>query len=92
MAFVAYNPGVSGSGTGVPSGTEAYNANISLPSYRMTFIDIKGITSGDLQVLYSPAVNTSGISKPFSGWLTYTGGGGGGARPTTGMIYPRREC
>jgi len=91
MAFVTYNPGVSGSGTEVPSGTEAYNANISLPSYRMAFIHPEEIVPGSLQVLYSPAVDTSGISKPFSGWLTYAGGGGG-ARPTTGMIYPRREC
>lgn len=91
MAFITYNPGISGSGTQISSSKPAHDADTPIPSYRFISIDGTEIASGSLQVLYSPAVNTSGISKPFSGWLTYTGGGGG-ARPTTGMIYPRREC
>lgn len=37
------------------------------------------------------AVNTSGVTKPLAGWITYTSGGGGGpsGRPTSGLIYPR---
>jgi len=92
MAFITYNPGVSGSGTQISSSKPAHNTDTPLPSYRFTNIDDAEIASGSLQVLYSPALDTSGINKPFSGWLTYTGGGGGGARPTTGMIYPRGEC
>lgn len=54
------------------------------------------ILRADLQVLYSPAVNTSGIVKPYSGWITYGSGGGGdpgggSTRPTTGMLYPRGQ-
>ena len=38
------------------------------------------------------AVNTSGMVKPFAGWITYTGGGGGGStRPTSGFLYPRGQ-
>ena len=52
----------------------------------------KANLGGSLQVLYSPGVDTSGMVKPFGGWLTYTGGGGGGpTRPTTGMLYPRGQ-
>ena len=53
----------------------------------------------NLSSLFSGAVNTSGINKPYNGWITYTGGGGdngggggGSTRPTTGMIYPRGTC
>jgi len=37
------------------------------------------------------AVNTSGVTKPLAGWITYTDGGGGGpsGRPTSGLVYPR---
>lgn len=34
------------------------------------------------------AVNTSGVNKPLSGWITYSGGGGS-TRPTSGLLYPR---
>ena len=38
------------------------------------------------------AVDTSGIVKPFAGWITYTGGGGGApTRPTSGFLYPRGQ-
>lgn len=37
------------------------------------------------------AVNTSGITKPLAGWITYTGGGGGPVRPTSGFLYPRGQ-
>lgn len=42
-------------------------------------------------VLRLAAVDTSGINKPLAGWITYSGGGGGSTRPTTGMIYPRGQ-
>ena len=42
-----------------------------------------------LQSLFSGAVNTSGMNKPFSGWLTYSGGGP--TRPTSGFLYPRGQ-
>jgi hypothetical protein len=38
------------------------------------------------------AVNTSGVTKPLAGWITYTSGGGGGpTRPTSGFLYPRGQ-
>ena len=51
----------------------------------------ENVLTADLSVLSSAAVDTSGISKPLAGWITYTGGGGGSTRPTTGMIYPRGQ-
>lgn len=38
----------------------------------------------------SAAFNTSGVTKPLAGWITYSGGGP--ARPTSGFIYPRGDC
>lgn len=47
-------------------------------------------TPVSLQGLFSGAVDTSGLNKPFSGWLTYSGGGGS-TRPSSGFLYPRGD-
>ena len=77
-------------GTALTTQTILFGDLSTLPK-RITTSD--NIIAADLSVLFSAAVDTSGISKPLAGWVTYTGGGGGGStRPTTGMIYPRGQA
>lgn len=63
-----------------------------ITSFGTNLYSSAGLLASSLSTLGSGAVDTSGITKPFAGWITYTGGGGGGGgstRPTSGMIYPR---
>ena len=91
MAFVNWVPNNSGySGVEV---TTAVGDGSAEKGYKIGVV--KSPLNSSLQGLFSPATNTSGMVKPFSGWIAYTGGGGGPdpgpTRPTTGMLYPRGQ-
>ena len=76
-------------GTALTTQTIVFGDLSVLPKWTTT---TEGLLMADMAVFSSAAVDTSGISKPLAGWVTYTGGGGGGStRPTTGMIYPRGQ-
>lgn len=89
MAFVNWipsNPGYTSTEVTIVAGTNDIDPGQTLGS-------VKSVLGGSLQTLYSPGVDTSGMVKPFAGWITYTGGGGGGpTRPGDGMLYPRGQC
>jgi hypothetical protein len=46
---------------------------------------------GGVNAVLNPLVNAPLITPP-SGELTYSGGGGGSTRPSTGILYPRGDC
>ena len=78
------------------TGTSAPVLRIGNPPPIAPLFDGQNAMIADLgAVLGLGNVNTSGMVKPFAGWITYTGDGGGdgggSTRPTSGMLYPRGQ-